>query len=130
MTSTPDWLNAIVRDFAAGLGLRNFTLNSSGTAALQFENGAIFRLEYAVGCLALSMSVASPDSEDAAKLLLSASDPMRQGTFAIRTGITGSPPRAVFAIRLDPSSITLGNLDAAMMELWRTAQNHVRRIGE
>jgi type III secretion system chaperone SycN len=129
VTTVPAWLNDIVRDFAAGLGLRDFALNSDGAAALRFENGTGFRMEYAAGFLVLSMSVDSPCDAAAARLLLSASDPVRRGAFAIRAGFAGKPLRAVFAVRLDPADITLGNLDAAMSELWRAVENFRRRSG-
>ena len=83
MIPAPGWLNDIVRDFAAGLGLRGFALNSDGVAALRFENGTGFRMEYAADALVLSMSVDSPCDAAAAKLLLSAADPMRRGAFAV-----------------------------------------------
>jgi hypothetical protein len=35
----------------------------------------------------------------------------------------------VFAVRFEPADVTLGNLDAAMSELWRAAENHRRRLG-
>lgn len=125
----PSWLNDIVRDFSAGLCLKDFALNSDGAAALRFENGIGFRLEYAMEFLALSMSVDTPGDVSAVKLLLTSSDPMRRGAFLVRTGILGNPPRAVFAIRLDSDEVTLGNLDAAMAELWRAAENYRRRLG-
>ncbi len=129
MTVVPGWLNDIVRDFAAGLGLKGFALNSEGAAALRFENGAGLRMEYAAGYLVLSMSVDSPCDPEAAKLLLSAADPLRRGAFAIRAGFAGTPPHAVFAVRFEPADVTLGNLDAAMSELWRAAENYRRRLG-
>ena len=126
---TPAWLNGIVREFASGMGLKDFALNADGAAALRFENGVGLRFEYAMDFLSLSMSVESPLDAAAVKLLLSASDPLRRGAFAIRTGIAGKAPRAVFAIRLEPAEVTLGNLDAAMAELWRAAENYSRRLG-
>ena len=129
MTTVPGWLNDIVRDFAAGLGLRDFALNSDGAAALRFENGVGFRLEYAMDFLTLSMSVDATDDVAAVKLLLESSDPLRRGAFLVRAGIIGKPPRALFAVRLEPKEITLGNLDAAMAELWRATENYRRRLG-
>ena len=129
MTTVPSWLNDIVRDFAAGLGLKDFALNSDGAAALRFENGIGFRLEYAMNFLTLSMSVVSPDDVSAVKLLLASSDPLRRGAFLVRAGIIGKPPRAVCAVRLESAEGTLGNLDAAMAELWRAAENYRRRLG-
>lgn len=129
MTMVPGWMSDIVRDFAAGLGLKDFALNSDGAAALRFENGVGFRMEYAMDSLALSMTVDSPDDVSAVKLLLTSSDPLRRGAFAVRTGIIGKPPRAVFAIRLESAEVTLGNLDSAMAELWRATENYRRRLG-
>ena len=129
MTAAPGWLSDIVREFSAGLGLRNFALNSDGVAALRFENGVAFRLEYAMDFLALSMSVEAPADVEAVKLLLESSDPLRRGAFVIRTGLIGKPPRAVFAVRLSSAETTLGNLDAAMAELWRATENFRRRLG-
>ena len=126
---TPAWLNGIVREFASGMGLRDFALNDDGAAALRFENGVGLKFEYAMDFLSLSMSVESPQDADAVKLLLSASDPLRRGAFAIRTGIAGNPSRAVFTVRLESAEVTLGNLDAAMAELWRATENFRRRLG-
>ena len=126
---TPAWLNGIVREFASGMGLRDFALNDDGAAALRFENGVGLRFEYAMDFLSLSMSVESPQDAASVKLLLSASDPLRRGTFTIRTGIAGNPSRAVFTVRLESAEVTLGNLDAAMAELWRATENFRRRLG-
>ena len=126
---TPAWLNDIVREFGSGMGLKDFALNADGAAALRFENGVALRLEYAMNFLSLSMSVESPQDVAAVKLLLTASDPLRRGAFAVRTGIAGNPPRAVFAVRLEPAEVTLGNLDAAVSELWRATENFSRRLG-
>ena len=126
---TPTWLNDIVREFASGMGLKDFALNADGAAALRFENGTGLRFEYAMDFLSLSMSVESPQDAAAVKLLLTASDPLRRGGFAIRTGLAGNPSRAVFTVRLEPTEVTLGNLDAAMAELWRATENFSRRLG-
>ena len=125
---TPAWLNDIVREFASGMGLKDFSLNADGAAALRFENGTGLRFEYAMDFFSLSMSVESPQDVAAVKLLLSASDPLRRGAFAVRTGTAGNPPRAVFTVRLEPAAVTLGNLDAAMAELWRATENFSRRL--
>ena len=125
---TPAWLNDIVREFGSGMGLKDFALNADGAAALRFENGVGLRFEYAMDLLSLSMSVESPQDAASVKLLLTASDPLRRGAFTIRTGIAGNPPRAVFTVRLEPSEVTLGNLDAAMAELWRATENFSRRL--
>ena len=126
---TPAWLNDIVREFASGMGLKDFAINADGVAALRFENGVGLRFEYAMDFLSLSMSVESPQDASSVKLLLTASDPLRRGAFAVRTGIVGDPPRAVFTVRLEPVEVTLGNLDAAMAELWRATENFSRRFG-
>ena len=126
---TPAWLNDIVREFGSGMGLKDFALNADGAAALRFENGVALRLEYAMNFLSLSMSVESPQDVASVKLLLTASDPLRRGAFAVRTGIAGNPLRAVFTVRLEPAEVTLGNLDAAMAELWRATENFSRRLG-
>ena len=125
---TPAWLNDIVREFASGMGLKDFVLNADGAAALRFENGVVLRFEYAMDFFSLSMSVESPQDVAAVKLLLSVSDPLRRGAFAVRTGTAGNPPRAVFTVRLEPAAVTLGNLDAAMAELWRATENFSRRL--
>lgn len=129
MTTVPGWLDGILREFASGMGLKDFALNTDGAAALRFENGVGFRIEYAMGFLTLSMSAEAPADVSSAKLLLTASDPLRRGAFPVRTGLIGKPPRAVFAVRLDSADVTLGNLDAAMAELWRATENFRRRIG-
>ena len=129
MTAVPGWLESAVRDFGAGMGMGNLSLGSGGTAALRFGNGTLLRLEYAAGSLVVSMSVDSPCGADEAKLLLAASDPLRRGAFALRTGIAGDPPRPVFAVRLEPEEVSPGKLESAMAELWRAAENHRRRLG-
>ena len=129
MTDVPKWLEDILKDFASGMGLNSFALNSEGVASLRFENAAVFKMEYAVGYLVLSLSVESPSDSAAAKLLLASADPLRKGTFQIRAAFAGKPQRALFAVRFDPADVTLGNLDGAMSELWRTAENFSRRLG-
>ena len=129
MTTVPGWLEAAVREFGAGMGLGDLSLGPSGAAALRFADGTACRLEYAMGFLVMSMSVDSPGGSDAAKLLLSASDPLRRGAFRLRAGTVGNPPRAVFAVRFGPAEGSPGNLESAMAELWRAAENHRRRVG-
>ena len=50
---TPAWLNDIVREFASGMGLKDFALNADGAAALRFENGVALRFEYAMDFFSL-----------------------------------------------------------------------------
>ena len=42
MTDVPKWLEDILKDFASGMGLNSFALNSEGVASLRFENAAVF----------------------------------------------------------------------------------------
>ena len=126
--TAPAWLDAVVREFAQGLGLSTFALNADGAAALRFENGVGFRLEYAAGFLTLSMSLPSPAEKAAAKMLLTAADPLRRGAFALRTGFLANPSRALFAVRLASQDVTLGAMDSAMAELWRAVENYRRRL--
>jgi type III secretion system chaperone SycN len=125
---TPTWLNSIVREFGTSMGIENLSLNDNGVVALRFENKVVFNLEYAMDYLVLSMSVPAPQSIEAAKLLLSSSNPMRNGRFPIRTGFVDNPVRGMFMVRLDSADVTLGNLDAAMGELWRATENFLRRL--
>jgi type III secretion system chaperone SycN len=129
MSYVPSWLAEVVRTFAKGFGLENFALNEDGAAALRFEDGAVFRLEYAVDFLTLTMSAEPPPSDDAVKALLACADPLRRGAFALRVGVLERPSRAVFAIRLPSAEVTLGNLEGALAELWRATENYRRRLG-
>lgn len=129
MTQVPGWLADVVRTFASGFGLKDLALNNDGAAALRFENGVVFRLEYAVDFLTLTMAAEPPSNIDATKVLLSCADPLRRGTFSLRVGVLERPSRAVFSIRLDSSEVTLGNLEAALAELWRATENYRRRLG-
>ncbi|MBO5940226.1 MAG: hypothetical protein J6R18_03395 [Kiritimatiellae bacterium] len=129
MISVPRWLEDILSEFASGYGLEKFALNENGTAALKFENGVIFRLEYAANSLALLMTAEPPSNVAEAKVLLSSADPLRRGPFQIRAGLLENPSRAVMSVRLEDSDITLGNLEGVMAELWRMVENYRRRLG-
>ena len=129
MTSVPQWLDEIVRTFASGFGLEKFALNEDGVASLAFENGVTFRLEWAFDSLTLAMCAEPPRNPADVRVLLSSADPLRRGAFQVRAGTLGNPPRAVMAVRLEAAEITLGNLEGAMTELWRTVENYRRRLG-
>ncbi len=129
MISVPGWLDEILRRFASGLGLKDFSLNADGMAALRFENGVGLRFEYVMDFLTLTMSTPMPQDTAAVKLLLACADPLRQGEFALRVGVLDDPLRAIFVVRLATADVTLGNLDGAMAELWRTVENFRGRLG-
>lgn len=129
MISVPGWLDEMFRRFASGLGLKDFSLNAEGMAALRFENGVGLRFEYVMDFLTLTMSTPMPQDTAAVKLLLATADPLRQGEFALRVGVLDDPLRAIFVVRLATADITLGNLDGAMAELWRTVENFRGRLG-
>ena len=128
MSYVPGWLAEVVHTFASGFGLKEFALNDDGAAALRFESGVIFRLEYAADYLTLTMSAEPPMNAGAVKALLACADPLRRGAFPLRVGILERPSRAVFAIRLASSEVTLGNLEGALAELWRATDNYRRRL--
>lgn len=129
MVEVPGWMRNAVGEFAKGIGLPKLAFNDEGVAAVRFENSAQFHLEYAAGGLALSVSVATADGPDAVKLLLSAADPLRRNAFTVRTALLGDPMQAVFAVRLGPEEVTVGNIEKAMAELLRSAENHTGRLG-
>ena len=123
MSAVPSWLNEVVRQFAEGFGLKAFTLNANGAAALHIENGTVLRLEYALDFLTLTLSAEPPTTPEALKTLLATADPLRQGTYPIRVGVLEHPERALFAVRLELAEVTLGNLEGALSELWRATEH-------
>ncbi len=128
MSAVPSWLNEVVRQFAEGFGLKQFALNANGAAALHIENGTVLRLEYAFDFLTLTLSAEPPTTPEALKTLLATADPLRRGTFPIRVGVLEHPDRALFAVRLELAEVTLGNLEGALLELWRATEHYRRRL--
>ena len=118
---TPTWIEAPIREFGRSAGLRDFSLNERGVAAVTFENGFSLRFEYAADALAVVVAV--PASGDPATLrkVLAAAHPDARGAFRVRSGWRSKTARAVFAVRLAAREVTTPAINAAFSQLWRAA---------
>ena len=129
MSAVPSWLTEVVRQCAEGFGLKAFTLNANGAAALHIDKRSLIRLFGRYDFLTLTLSAEPPTTPEALKTLLATADPLRRGTFSIRVGVLEHPGRALFAVRLELAEVTLGNLEGALSELWRATEHYRRRLG-
>lgn len=122
--TVPNWLAAVIDDFGRAAGLARLALNERGAAALKFENGATFRLEYSGGELLAAMSLPPPAESarlDVVKRMLSLSNPGSRFGFKLRTGTMPRRGEPVLAIRLAEREVTHPRLNAAFSVLWRLA---------
>ena len=115
--TAPAWMSAVIRDFGRGAGLGDLALNERGAAALRFENGATFRLEYAGEELVVAITVPATD----VKRLLSVSHPRANYPFRVRAGLMPKTREAVLAVRLAERDVTLPRVSAVFETLWRLA---------
>ena len=116
MTS-PVWMNAVISDFGRAAGLSGLALNDRGAAALRFETGASFRLEYTGRELVMAMTVPSADL----KRLLAQSHPLARHGLRVRAGVVPKTREAVLAVRIAERDVTLPRLNATFGALWRLA---------
>jgi len=121
MTS-PVWMNAVIAEFGRAAGIGDLALNERGAAALKFNTGVDFRLEYTGSELVMSMSVAKHVDMDVLKRLLTFSHPMARHGFRVRTGCSPKTHRPTMAIRFAERDVTLPAVNAAFAVLWRLAE--------
>ena len=119
--TTPNWIEAAVRDFGRGAGLGNFALNERGVAAVRFENGIALRFEYALGELVVAMTVPAANTANTARRILAYSHPDARCGAKVRVGYLARSGCAVFAVRLASADVTLPVLDTTFGALWRVA---------
>ena len=117
--TVPAWIDAMVADFGRSAGVKNLALGERGAAALSFETGAEFRLEY-VG-EELVMAVTMPGGGDLRRLLALSHPRARHGGFRMRTGVVAKSGRRVMAVRIPERDVTLPTLNAAFVALWSAA---------
>lgn len=118
---TPDWLNDTVQAFGRQMGLTEFRLSANGTAGVRFENGLVFRLEYAHEALMLSVGVLADADEETMKQLLVTAHPSAARSVRIRSGYLAKSGEALFALRLAERTVTVASLEAAFRLLWQAA---------
>ena len=120
--TAPTWIEAVVREFGQAAGLSGLALNGRGVAALDFENGAALRLEYAFDSLVVALTLpVRLEPATAARLLAYAHPEARYG-FKLRVGFLAKSGRAVFAARLADREVTLPALNSVFSVLWRIGQ--------
>ena len=123
--TAPGWMNAVIGDFARSAGFSGLALNERGTAAINFETGASFRMEYTGTELAVAVLTPAPSTgealQEAVRRLLSISHPMARHGFAIRTGYLAKAGRLALAVRLAERDVTLPRVNGAFGVLWRLA---------
>ena len=118
---TPAWIDAPVREFGRSAGLRDFSLNESGVAAVTFENGVSLRFEYAGDTLALATTVPSAGDAETLRGVLAAAHPDSRSAFRMRSGRRAKTGRAMFVVRLAAREVTTPAINAAFSQLWRAA---------
>ena len=116
---TPAWIDAPVREFGQSAGLRDFSLNEKGVAAVKFENGVSLRFEYAEDALAVVATVPAAGDAETLRAVLAAAHPDSRSAFRLRSGWRAKTGRAVFAVRLAAREVTTPAISAAFSQLWR-----------
>lgn len=119
----PEWMNAVIADFARGAGIGRLSLNAAGSAALRFANGFSLRFEYTGAELAVSMTFALGAGNAALRRLMSlaGSASARRG-IALRAGVLQKSGQAIVAVRIPERDVTLPVLNASFNALWRAAE--------
>lgn len=125
---TPDWLNDSVQAFGRQMGLSAFRLNENGSAGVRFENGLVFRLEYANEALVMSAGVPAAADADTMKRLLVTSHPSAARQVRIRTGYLAKSGEALFTLRLAERAVTVSSLESAFRLLWGAADRLRRAV--
>ena len=119
--TAPRWIESVVEEFGKAAGIRSFTLNERGAAAVAFENGIGFRLEYAAESLIAAITVPAANSPAAARRILAAAHPMARYGLRLKAGYLEKRSCAIFASRLPDRDVTLPALNAIFAALWRIA---------
>ena len=123
--TAPDWMDAVVGDFARSAGFSALALNERGTAALKFETGASLRLEYTGSELVVAMTVPAAATGaallESLRKLLSFSHPRARHGFMIRTGYMAKTGSLLMAVRLAERDVTLPRVNGVFAALWRLA---------
>ena len=120
--TAPTWIEAVVREFGQAAGFSGLALNERGAAALDFENGAALRLEYAFDSLVVALTLPVRLDPAAAARLLAYAHPEARYGFKLRVGFLAKSGRAVFAARLADREVTLPALNSVFSVLWRIGQ--------
>ena len=118
---TPAWIEAPVREFGRSAGLRDFSFNERGVAAVAFENGVSLRFEYVEDTLAMAVTVPSAGDAETLRGVLAAAHPDSRSAFRMRSGRRAKTGRAVFVVRLAAREVTTPAIYAVFSQLWRAA---------
>lgn len=123
MSSAPSWLEAILRQFGEGIGLKNFAMNERGAAVLRFETGSSLRFEYAFESLVIALQVPVAADLAAFKRFLSLAHPERRGAFKLRVAYLSQHDSILLAARLAEREVTLPVLNSVFGTLWQMAHS-------
>jgi len=122
-----DWVQEQVKAFGRLLGLEAFALNERGMAALQFENGVTFRLEWAADALWAQALVAVPPTPEMMEKVLAEASPSRNvpakggESLCVRAGYLERSGEALLALRLAEDEIEVSRINAAFHGLFERA---------
>lgn len=123
MSTAPSWLNAFLRQFGEGIGLKDFALNDRGAAVLRFETGAALRFEYAFESLVIALQVPIPPEPAALKHFLAFAQPERRPGFRLRVAYLTRQECVMLAARLAEREVTLPALNTVFGELWQLSKS-------
>lgn len=112
----PAWIDDVVRGFGRNLELDGFTLGEKGVAAVRFENGVLFKLEYSDGMLWVRCGVVVRDYPSLAAAHLSRSEADCRAAYLAKSG------EAFYAARIADRDIGIGSIDAAFHRLFSAAE--------
>ena len=123
MSSAPSWLNAILRQFGEGIGLKDFSLNDRGAAVLCFETGMALRFEYAFESLVIALQVPAPPEPATLRRFLVLAQPERRPGFKLRVAYLNRQECVMLAARLAEREVTIPVLNTVFGELWQLAKS-------
>lgn len=126
--NAPHWLNSIITDFGAGIGVRTLLLNGKDAAAIKFEDGKSLHFEYIFESLAMTMHIPVYGSSETLKRLLSYSAPERKTIAKVRTAYLKDLSKALITITIPERQVTVPLMNTVFTELWRLSEDFRRRI--
>ena len=123
----PDWLQKMIHDFGARLGLSSFALNDKGAAGFTAENGFRFQLECHGERLFMTLLFPMSESTGALEQLLEMVHPAQRLPYAVHAACK---PRlgGMFIIAAAIRELNQPEMVARFECLWKLASQASRRL--
>ncbi len=123
----PAWLQQLIRDFGARMGLAQFELNDRGVAGFKAENGFRFQLEHHDDHLFMSMAFPMVESTENLEALLEMVHPQQRLPYAVHSAYK-SGSGGVFLLSTPARELSLPELMLRFECLWKLAGMASRKL--